>query len=225
MDEDTVQNDLLLGTSRLFLAGGLSALFLSIAHTHQVLWFLSLFALVPYLWKLKRTGFWGSILLGAIFAVCFSFVVFIENILLSPIVFIARLSILISIFSLFGITFNRIKKSIGFYPVFIAALWIPLEYFLIRWAGIEGVLNFPYSGSNLLIRFASLFGLLTVSFFIMLINFLILLLLELVIKIRFSGARFKYCKSGATFRPRENFGLAKPRNFLPNFRGPPAIMP
>lgn len=178
MNSRTAQNDFVLELSYSFLAGGGSALLLSIAHLDRRLWFLSLFALVPYLWRLKRTCIRCSIALGAIFAFFFSFVVFINDLTVSPMGFCFKLSVLISIFSIFGVAVNGIKKYIGFYPIFIAALWMPLEYFLIRYIGNGGILDFSDVDSSIIIRFGSLFGLLMVSFFVMLVNSLILFMIE-----------------------------------------------
>ena len=217
----TAQNDFVLELSYTFLAGGGSALLLSIAHLHHRLWFLSLFALVPYLWRLKRTCIRCSIALGAIFAFFFSFVVFINDLTVSPMGFCFKLSVLISIFSIFGVAVNGIKKYIGFYPIFIAALWMPLEYFLIRYIGNGGILDFSDVDSSIIIRFGSLFGLLMVSFFVMLVNSIILMLIEYMGRIRFTIAGLRFFRIKSILRLFENIGATKRRNYLPEFRAPP----
>ncbi len=216
-----MRDDPLLRIIGIFLPAGISALLLSIAHFQPLLWFISLFALVPYLWKLKRIDLQGSIILGATFAICFSFVAFIDELLLSPAAFGFKVLVLIIIFSVFGIAVSRTSKHICCYPIFIAALWIPLEYFLIHYAGIEEIFNSRSIGPNWLIRMGSLFGLLTISFIIMLINSAILLLIERARRIRFSVIGLIFSNTGILFRRFENIGLTKRRYYLPNLRAPP----
>ncbi|MEE9555514.1 MAG: hypothetical protein V3W18_14605 [candidate division Zixibacteria bacterium] len=221
MRKKAIRDDPLLRFVGIFLPAGTSALLLSIAHFQHKLWFLSLFALVPYLWKLKRTSLQGSIVLGSTFALCFTFVVFIEGLFTSPALFAIKALALVLIFSIFGIAVNRVKKYIGFYPVFIAALWIPLEYFLIRFAGINGILNFQSLAPGWLIRFGSLFGLLTISFIIILINSAILLLIERARKIRYSVSRLRFPNIAFIFSLLENTGYTRKWYYLPNLRAPP----
>ena len=49
-----------------FVYAGTSALVLSLAHIHSTYWFLSFFALIPFLWRLNRTSLSGSIVVGII---------------------------------------------------------------------------------------------------------------------------------------------------------------
>ncbi len=204
-----------------FLCAGTSALILSIAHIHPEYWFLSLFALVPLLWRLNRTTLAGSILLGMILACCYAFVTFIGEALVAPGNFFLNLLLLSLVFSIFGIAVNRIKKYIGFSPVFIAALWVPLEYFLIKYPGMGGVLSFPTADSSGLIRFASLFGLLMVSFFIVLINSALFMLLEYVSQIGFSIERLRFPYKKISFPLFESIRTTKRWDYLPNLRAPP----
>lgn len=171
-------DDLVLRFSYQFLAAGGSALLLSMAHMRHELWFLSLFALVPYLWKLKRSCISESLTLAVIFSVSFSFVVFIGDLANNPAIFVLKLSLITMIFIIFGVAINRLIKFIDFYPVFIATLWLPLEYSLIKLIGPGHILDFSDTRSGLLVRFSSVFGLMMISFFIMLVNSVILCLLE-----------------------------------------------
>ena len=204
-----------------FICAGISALILSIAHLHPEYWFLSLFALVPLLWRLNRTTFAGSILLGVILACCYAFVTFIGEALVAPGSFFLNLLLLSLVFSTFGMVVNGVRKYIGFSPVFIAAIWVPLEYFLIKYPGMGGVLTFPTADSSGLIRFASLFGLLMVSFFIMLINSALFMLLEYVSQISFSIERLRFPYKKISFALFESIRSTKRWNYLPNLRAPP----
>ena len=225
MNNRSMRDDWLLRIIGIFLPAGISALLLSIAHFQPLLWFISLFALVPYLWKLKRIDLQGSIILGTTFAICFSLVVFIDELLLSPAVFGFKVLVLIIIFSVFGIAVSRTSKHICCYPIFIAALWIPLEYFLIHYTGIEEIFNSKSIGPNWLIRMGSLFGLLTISFFIMLINSVILLLFEYAGSIRFSKTFFSIPDRTTLLSLFVNIRSTKRWYCLPNLRAPPRFFP
>jgi apolipoprotein N-acyltransferase len=216
-----VQNDYMSRYLALFLSAGSSALLLSIAHLRPELWFLSLFALVPLLWRLNRTSLAGSILLGVILACCYAFVTFISEALIAPGSFLLNLLLLSLVFSIFGMAVYVVRKYIGFSPIFIAAIWVPLEYILIRYPGMGGVLISQTADSSGLLRFASLFGILMISFFIMLVNSILLVLIEYVNQIRFSIARLRFPNARKSFPLFESITSTKRWEYLPNLRAPP----
>lgn len=221
MDADQEHNDIRSRLMAHFICAGISALILSIAHIHPEYWFLSLFALVPLLWQLNRTTLAGSILLGVILACCYAFVTFIGEALAAPGDFLLNLLLLSLVFSIFGIAVNGVRKYIGFSPVFIATLWVPLEYFLIKYPGMGGILTFPTADSSELIRFASLFGILMISFFIILVNSIILMLIEYVSRIRFSIEVLRFPNARKSFPIFESIRSTKRWEHLPNLRAPP----
>ncbi len=225
MDADSRHNDITVRLLAHFICAGTSALILSIAHIYPEYWFISLFALVPLLWQLNRTTLAGSILLGVILAGCYAFVAFIGEALAAPADFLLNLLLLSLVFSIFGMAVNGAKKYIGFNPVFVAAIWVPLEYFLIRYPGMGGVLSFPTADSSELIRFASLFGLLMISFFIVLVNSIILMLIEYVSRIRFSIAGLRFPLARKLFPLFEGISSTKRWDYLPNLRAPPIKPP
>jgi len=173
-----------------FVYAGTSALVLSLAHIHPAYWFLSFFALLPFLWRLNRVNLSGSIIAGIILGGCYASVAFIDQVLVSPWTFLLRLFVLCLIFSAFGAAVNRIKRYIGFHPIFIASLWLPLEYALTHYAHLSSIFTFPEIDSALLIRIGSLFGILMVSFAVVLMNSLILILLKHVVQALRSPATF-----------------------------------
>jgi uncharacterized membrane protein len=222
LDLRSAEKDFPLRTVRLFLAAGSSSLLLSIVHLHPEFWFLSLVALVPYLWRLKRAGLIDSVALGLILAVCFSFVVFTENLRAAPETFFFRLIIISSVLSLFGIIINWIKKHLGYYPVFIAALWLPLEYCLIRFADTSILLDLPAADSGWLARIGSLFGLLTISFFIVLVNSISVLIIEYAGRKLLSKLNSRYRLGSMNFPVFESIASTKRWNCLPDLRAPPS---
>lgn len=206
--------------SELFLAAGGSAFLLSVAHVHPASWFLSLFSLVPYLWKLKRSSLPESIILGVVLAFCFSIIAFADAMRTSPHEFVLELIVLISIFTVFSVALDRLKRYIGFYPVFIAALWMPLKYFLIRFAGMGTLLDLQVDHGPLF-RLGSLFGLLFVSFLIMLVNSMILIFIEHIARIRFITEKSECGGNRAIWPSDEDIYRGKKQPYLPNMRAPP----
>jgi len=223
MEREADREDPLLRSLYLFIGAGSSALLLSIAHTHHNLWFVSLIALIPYLWMLRRSNLLDSLILGWILAFSFSLVVFIDSLVLSQGIFFCRLFSLLLIFSLFGAAANKIMKYIRFYPVFLAAIWIPLEYFLINYGKIEGILDFPHPGPVWQLRFASLFGWLVVISTIILINILVLLLLEYLGRILRTSARVAVSNGEPIFILGDGVTLYRICDYLPDLRGPPGF--
>jgi len=102
---------------------------------------------------------------------------------------ILKLLVLIVFFVVYAGAVNRIARRIGLHAIFIAVLWLPLEYGLNRLGGINQILTLPENDSGLLIRIGTLFGMLMVSFVIVLANILILILLKEVIEALVMGAK------------------------------------
>jgi hypothetical protein len=221
IDADREHNDLASSLITHFICAGTSALILSLAHIHPEYWYISLFALVPVLWRLNSATLAGSIILGVILACCYAFVTFLGEAVAAPGNFILNLLLLSLVFSIFGTAVNRIKRYIGFSPVFIAALWLPLEYFLIKYPGLGGFLTFPTADSGGLIRFASLFGLLMVSFFIVLVNSALFMLLDYISRIDLSIERLRFPYKRISFPLFESVRSTKRWNHLPDLRAPP----
>jgi apolipoprotein N-acyltransferase len=160
------------------LFAGSSALILSLSHLYPELKFLAIIALVPFLWRLIKINFADSVILGFSLGSLFVIGTSLAETWLSPMAFTARFLCLSLIFALFALGVNRVKKHLGLNPVFIALLWLPLEYFLKNYAHLGFIFSPGSTDSGFLFGIGSLFGLLMVSFFIVLINSLILVLLR-----------------------------------------------
>ncbi len=173
-----------------FICAGSSALILSLIHLYPDYWFLSIFALLPFLWRLTSTNLSGSIILGTILGNCYAFVAFTDQILISPWIFLLKLFSLCIIFSAFGVAVNRINRYTGFNPIFIAALWLPFEYALCNYTHLENIFTFSGTDSTFLIRISSLLGILMVSFVIVLINSLILIAIRRAVQAFCSETKF-----------------------------------
>jgi len=161
-----------------FVPAAGSAILLAFAHVHPELWFISLFALVPFLWRLNRVSLKGAISLGVILATTYVFATSTSDLLFAPKTFLFKLFALNVAFALFGLAINRVRRLLGFDPLFIALLWFPIEYVLIHYAHLGAIFLISNSGSSLIIGFYSLFGILLGSLAIVLGNSLFLLILQ-----------------------------------------------
>jgi len=163
-----------------FLCAAGSAILLSFARVFGELWFISLFALVPFLWRLCHVSLRGAVSLGMMLATFFVFATSVSELILAPKIFLLKLLSLNIAFALFALVIHRARKHLGFDPLFIALLWFPMEYVLIHYANLGTIFSISNSGSTLIIGFYSLFGILLGSLAVVLGNSLLLLILKYV---------------------------------------------
>lgn len=164
-----------------FLFAGTSGLLLSIAHLYPQYRLISFFALIPFLWQARQVTLIRSITLGSILATSFytvSFPMIYWGFTSTALYQFAALNIL---FVLYGAIVNRLGKQIELNIVLMAVLWLPLEFVMTRYVGIKGVMDVTGQNTMLFIKIGSLFGVLFVSFLVVLINWLIIILFENVL--------------------------------------------
>lgn len=206
-----------------FIFAGSSALILSFAYIYSEYWFVYLFALVPFLWRVSRTDLAGAIVSGLFLAGCYTFVVYIDDVFLFTEIFIIRFIFLCAAFMAFAIAVNLLKKKRFFNPAFIALLWLPIEYIHSHYIGTGGIFNLQDSGSGIVWRIMSLYGFLMVAFVVVAVNTLILLMIESFCKLSLPGFIFLFQFRKLFFFENDNIVFIKHRNFLPDLRGPPAL--
>ena len=204
-----------------FLCAGTSALFLSVLHLYPAYWFISLFALIPILWQLSKANLPQSIILGILLGVCYAFVIFSGSLFISPWNYLFNLFNLCLIFSLFCIAVSIVKKYTGFNPVFTAALWLALEYTLTHDPVLGNILTLPETDSGFLTRFGSLFGVLMVSFLIVLINSLILIVIKQVADALGTGVSFLIKADKKSNLPFKQTIIERHWCYFPEPRAPP----
>ncbi len=221
MQESSNYNDPILRFLVNFLCAGSSALFLSIINQYPEFWFISMFALVPFLWRVIKETLSGSVLLSIILASCYIFIAYSHEIAVYPSTFLFKFICINFIVSVFGVAVNRINRYLGFNPIFIAILWLPLEYGLTHYAGFETIFAFTQSGSGFVLRLASLFGFLIVSFCIILINSLILMLFEHAYSKGCSNSKFRFSKEKLYYLCSGNILPLKNWYYVLNPRAPP----
>ena len=206
-----------------FLCAGSSALLISAAHLYPEFWFVSLFALIPFLWRAIRVSLFESIILGGLLAASYCFVSFRLELWATPGAFLFTLVGLIALFALYGTVVNRIKKYIGFNVIFIAALWLPLEYTLSHYAGLESLFasSPDKTGLPVLLRIGSLFGMLMISFVVVLINSLILVILRHVAQVLLSRGTLSIPDDKRPYLPFKEIILERRWYYFPDVRAPP----
>ena len=165
-----------------FLCAGSSALLISFAHLYPEYWFVSLFALVPFLWRAIRATLPESVILGCLLATSYYLVAFPIGSGVTPDLFLLHLLGFNTIFALYAAAVNRIGRHIGANAIFVAALWLPLEYALSHYSGLGSLFALSANESDLLVRIGSLFGMLMISFVIVLVNLIVLLFLRQVVQ-------------------------------------------
>jgi hypothetical protein len=163
----------------------------------------------------------NALVLGIMLATCYAIVAYPSELWLNPGAFLLKLLALNLIFIAFGIAVNLFKKHIGFNVIFIAALWLPLEYALSHIAGLENLFTFAADKSNLLVRIGSLFGLLMISFVVVLVNSLLLILFKHAVEALQEKSTFPVKEAKRIYLPFKEIFLERRWYYFPDRRAPP----
>jgi apolipoprotein N-acyltransferase len=161
-----------------FIFAGSSALLLLIANLFPAYWYFSFFALTPFLYRIIKATPNESLRLGILFGLSFfgvsGFGSFVGAIHESPLLILVLGT---GLFALFGWAVGRARQKWGFYPSIVALLWVGLEIGIVKLGFINGLFgqaefSHPFFGG-----LVGLFGFLTVSAIIVLLNSLLVLLI------------------------------------------------
>jgi hypothetical protein len=167
-----------------FIFAGSSALLLLVANLFPEYWYFSFFALTPFLYRIIKATPEESLRLGFLFGLSFFAVSVVDPSLSSPIPCVLKLISGTGLFGLFGWVVGWARQRWGFNPTIVALLWVGLELGLLKlgtnqngsYLGFIGGLfgkaefSYPFFGS-----LVTLFGFLTVSAIIVLLNSLLVL--------------------------------------------------
>jgi len=178
-----MRNDRITGFLEDFLWAGSSAFLMSLSHLVSGMWWISLVALVPFLWRVAHATLSSSVKVGALFAVSLAFVASPLG-HTPPIFVLAHVSVLIILCAAFAVAVNRIARVVGFNAVFMAVLWLPVEYLLDNAGLLGGISTLSHTDSAVLVRISSLLGTLMVSFVFVLVNALLLVVIARVVRAR-----------------------------------------
>jgi len=170
-------NSILTTWAESFIFAGNSALLLLLTNFFPHYWYLSFFALVPFLFRIIKATPNESLRLGFLLGISFITVSVTGSLPVSPIPTILKLLLGIGLFAIFGWTVGWARKHWGFYPSIVAILWIGLELGVMK-LGVSGGLFGQMETSNPVLKsFTALLGFLTVSVIIVLLNSLLVLVI------------------------------------------------
>ncbi|HWR83312.1 MAG TPA: hypothetical protein VN285_08415 [Candidatus Deferrimicrobium sp.] len=207
-----------------FLCAGSSALLLSFTHVRAENWWFSLFALAPFLWRAVEAGRAQAAICGFLLAISYGIVALPVETASSLTVQPSHFLCLSALFALYALVVNWVGRRVGFNAIFIAALWLPLEFVLSRYAGFGSISSFSTSDSSLVSRGASLFGLLMISFVVLVVNSLILMVVRYAVQAVLSGSTlFRENDTDVCLYHRETL-LERPCYYFPDRRAPPVFM-
>ncbi len=206
-----------------FLCAGSSALLISAAQLYPEVWFLSIVALVPFLWRVIRASRAESLLLGVILATCYALVARANELWIAPGPFLLKLLALNLVFCIYALAVNRLRKTIGFHVIFVAALWLPLEYLLDSVVGIGSIFSLAAGDSSFVIRIGSLFGMLMISFVVVIVNSLILILLKELARALLTGRALVFTTPRRTYPPFKHITFQRRSYYFPDRRAPPPV--
>jgi apolipoprotein N-acyltransferase len=205
-----------------FLFAGTSALLLALVRLYPDVWFLSFFALVPFLWRTIRANVGSSIISGLILASCYMLVVQPHDAWNDPSAWFFGLSILGSVFWLYGCAVGWVYRRLGRNAILVALIWLPAEYLVSYQTDFTIVPMLVHGSGGFFVRIASLGGLLVLSFSVVLINLLILAAIDKIANVVSSGSAFhekKIRQRHTDTSPVIEIGCSF---LLPESRGPPA---
>lgn len=172
-----------------FVCAGGSAFLLNVALVLTDWWFVSFFALAPFLYRIIKATSMECLRLGFLFGLSFFSIAAIDSLMVSPFSFVLKLLSGTGFFALFGWAVGCARQRWGFSPFVLVFLWIGLEMGLVKLGFVGGVLgeigfSHPIFGS-----LVALFGFVTVSAIIVLFNSL--LILAIVKRMKVAGLRHK----------------------------------
>lgn len=146
---------------------------LCFAHVHQELWFFSLFALVPLLWRLGHVSRGQALILGLITATTYVFAAHFGRLLTAPGDFVIKLATLNASFAGSAFAISSLRSRFRLNPLTVASISLPAGCLIIHRAGFGGMIGADV-GLGLLVGLGSLGGLVACSAVLVLSNLVIL---------------------------------------------------
>jgi apolipoprotein N-acyltransferase len=191
-----------------FLFAGTSALLLLVAALWPTWWYLAFLAFIPFLHRVVSSTPTQAIRLGFLFGASYLAVSLIGPLYVSPGESLPRLILGTSVLAGFGWSVASAQRRWGFNPLTTALLWVGFELILIKSGFAHGFFAGMEIGSGFLAKAAVLFGFLTISFVIVLINAILVLAIETAIAAAQARGAV-YPKSERSWDPFLIPGLAK----------------
>lgn len=208
-----------------FLFPGSSALLLLVANLFPHYWYISFFALIPFLYRIIKLGALGSLQLGLVFGFSFFAIYKLSDFFAAPLLTGLTAALGAVLFALFGWAAARAKEKFGFNPLFIALLWVGLELCLLKLGvfsvGAGSPRPFLIETPAYFHGLSVLFGFLAVSFVIVLVNSLLVFAIEKTVSLaKARGPGVWVNESVWDLAPIPGL-FAQKVYFTPQTRGPP----
>jgi len=167
-----------------FIFAGSSALLLLVANFFPEYWYVSFFALTPFLYRIIKASPVESLRLGLLFGLLFFAVSVIDSPESSPILpSLLKLLSGTGLFALFGGMVGWARKHWGFNPAIVALFWVGLELGLVKLGFISGFFAEAEFSHPFFASLVTLFGFVTISAIIILLNSILVLTIEKILKI------------------------------------------
>jgi hypothetical protein len=167
----------LLTWAESFMFAGGAALLLLLANLFSQWWYLSFFALTPFLYRIIKAAPGESLRLGFLFGLPFFGVSVVDSLAVSPLPSVLKLVSGTALFALFGWSVGWARQRWGFNPALVALLWVGLEMGLVKLGLVGGFLGEAGLAHPFLHSLIGLFGFLAVSAIIVLLNSLLVLVI------------------------------------------------
>ena len=160
-----------------FIFAGSSALLFHIANLFPIYWYFSFIALIPFLYRTTKATPNESLRLGILFGFSFFMISASSAIPTSLLLFIIKSLLGTGIFTLFTWAVVYINNRYGFKPVLVSLLWTGLEMTLFKLGFAIGFLPEAVIAHPFFHGLVVLFGFVTVSAIIVLLNSLLVLVI------------------------------------------------
>jgi uncharacterized membrane protein len=172
-----------------FIFSGSSALLLLVANAFHQYWYLSFFALTPFLLKTIKAEPKECLRLGFLLGLSFFGASAVNSLINTPLVSFLHLFAGTTLFALFGWAIGWARQRWGFNPTIVAVLWVGLELVFMRLGLVGGLLGEIGTSAPIFRGLIGLFGFLTISAIIVLLNSLLVLVLVKTIGISRTKAK------------------------------------
>jgi apolipoprotein N-acyltransferase len=170
-----------------FVYSGLSALLLLLSEELGRLWFLSLIAIVPFLYKLRSATHGQALKLGLLFGASYFTVSSLDALVAGSMTAVFGLLAGTGAAAVCSLGINRVSNRYGFKPALVAAIWTCFEFCLMKLGVDDPIAGQAGLASSEVTRLAYLFGLLTISYCIVLLNSLFVIVFDAVLSSRSSA--------------------------------------
>lgn len=205
-----------------FIPAGSSAALLLIVNLYPDYWFLAFISLVPFIHRFTGTSLAGAIRLGFLFGLAYFGAYGLNTIFVAVPAIMGKIILGTAMFTLLGAGIGLIRRRIGFNPILIALVWAFTEYILIKLGITVSLFGKIEATLPVFHTLSTLFGLVIVSFIIVLVNSIIFLAVRKVARVTAGGRKFLSTKCLKSWDLRLEWQLpGRLFYFIPEVRGPP----